>query len=95
MEDINIDHLAQLARLELSEDEKRRFEKDIPAILEYVGKLAEVNTSDVQTKAYVTDLKNVFVEDEVNSTTGDDRSAVIESFPKKSGDALEVPAVFE
>jgi len=91
--DINIDHVAKLARLKLTQEEKDLFSKQLPAILDYVAKLQEVDTSNVDPKAYLTDATNVFRPDEP-STDKAERDAAVQAFPKKTGDALEVPGVF-
>ena len=91
--EIDIDHVAKLARLKLSKAEHDTLEAQLPNIVAYVGKLAEVNTNDVDARAYLTDAVNVFRADEpvVNE---DIRQAIIDQFPKKAADALEVPGVF-
>ena len=93
-ERIKVDHVAKLARIELSEEERKTLETDLPAIVAYVDKLQEVDTSNVETREYLTDLQNQFRADEVNMDA-QERERVIKAFPKKTGDALDVPAVFE
>jgi aspartyl-tRNA(Asn)/glutamyl-tRNA(Gln) amidotransferase subunit C len=92
--DIDISHVAKLARLKLTEAEQKALAEQLPEIVNYIAKLQEVNTNDVDARAYLTDATNVFREDEVGSTI-DERDAVVAGFPKKGGDALEVPGVFE
>ncbi len=91
--DIDLDHIAKLARLRLTDDEKATLSKQLPAIVEYIAKLQEVNTTGVDAKAYLTDATNVLRTDKVTSTTAE-RDAVVKSFPKQTGEALEVPGVF-
>lgn len=92
--DIDISHVAKLARLKLTEAEQKTLAEQLPGIVDYIAKLQEVNTNDVDARAYLTDATNVFREDEVGSTI-EERNAVVGGFPKKGGDALEVPGVFE
>ncbi len=92
--DIDISHVAKLARLKLTEAEQKNLAEQLPGIVDYIAKLQEVNTNDIDARAYLTDATNVFREDEVTSTTAG-RDAVVAGFPKKGGDALEVPGVFE
>jgi aspartyl-tRNA(Asn)/glutamyl-tRNA(Gln) amidotransferase subunit C len=94
MNDISIDHLAKLARIRVTDDEKKALEKDLPAILDYISKLQEVDTSQIEVNAYLTNARNIFREDNISADESEKR-AIIESFPKKTGNALEVPAVFE
>jgi aspartyl-tRNA(Asn)/glutamyl-tRNA(Gln) amidotransferase subunit C len=57
-------HVARLARLELSEDEVSRFQEQLSAILEAVGKVAELDLSDVEPTAHPLDLANVWADDQ-------------------------------
>lgn len=56
-------HIAKLARLQLSEEEVEKFTTELTAILQYVEKLNEVNTDDVEPTAQATDLRNVLRSD--------------------------------
>ena len=57
-------HVAGLARLDLTEEEIERFREQLNAILEAVGKVAELDLSDVAPTAHPLDLVNVWAEDE-------------------------------
>ncbi|TSC80623.1 MAG: aspartyl-tRNA(Asn)/glutamyl-tRNA (Gln) amidotransferase subunit C [Candidatus Peregrinibacteria bacterium Gr01-1014_25] len=56
-------HIAQLARLQLTEDEVRRFPQQLTSILQYVDMLKEVDTSAVEATSQVTGLENALRED--------------------------------
>lgn len=56
-------HIAKLARLKLSDEEVKKFTKEMDAILRYIEMLNEVNTENVEPTAQVTGLTNVFRED--------------------------------
>jgi len=58
-----IEKIAQLARINLSEAEKQTIAAQLSSILDYVAKLNELNTDDVQPLASALDLHNVFRED--------------------------------
>lgn len=90
---IDIDRLATLAKLRLTDEEKAMLQRQLPDILEYISKLQEVDTSNVDAKAYLTDAVNVLREDVVTSSL-DERDAVVAAFPKSVGNAMEVPGVF-
>ena len=92
--EFDIDKVAKLSNLELSDEERAELSEQLPSIMAYVSKLHEVDTSGADPSAYLTKEKNVFREDEVIMDE-DERARVIDNFPKKTGDALEVPAVFE
>lgn len=92
--EFDIDHIAKLSRLELSDEDRSKLSEDLPSILAYISKLHEVDTSEIFAKNYLTEEKNVFREDEVLQDE-DERKRVIGNFPKETGEMLEVPAVFE
>lgn len=93
--DINLDHIAKLAKLRLTAEEKNMMEPQIPAILDFVSKLQEINTSKIDTKAYVTDAVNVFREDKSVTAQEATKKALLSAFPESAGGALKVPGVFE
>lgn len=61
----DIVYLAQLARLELSDQEIETFQKELSAILKYVEQLQTVDTADLEATTQVTGLTNVMREDTV------------------------------
>ena len=91
--DIDINRLATLAKLQLTEDEKAMLERQLPDILEYISKLQEVDTSGVDARAYLTDAVNV-LRDDIITSTREERDAVVAAFPRQVGGAMEVPGVF-
>jgi len=58
-------HLAQLARISLSDDEVNEFSEELSAILQYVEQLSSVDVSDLEPTNQVTGLTNVMRDDEV------------------------------
>ena len=93
--EFDIDHIAKLAMLDLNDEERAMFAEQLPSIVAYVSKLSEVDTDGVDSSAYISDLHNVMREDKQVRSTDELRSDLVKSFPKESGDALEVPAIFE
>jgi len=61
----DVRHLAQLSSLQLSDEEVSALQQDIGGILNYVQQLSELNTEGVEPTYQVTDLENVWREDEV------------------------------
>lgn len=61
---INISHVAKLANLPLNDEEKNIFEKQLSSVLEYINKLSEVDTENIEETSQVTGLENVLREDE-------------------------------
>lgn len=68
-----IEHIAQLSRLDLSEEEKDKFGPQLDAILEYINQLNEVDTSKIESTAQVSGLVDVWRADAVDDW---DRSEV-------------------
>ncbi len=63
---INVPHVAKLANLDLNDDEIAKFEKQLSAVLDYIKKLSEVDTENVEPTSQVTGLENVTREDTVS-----------------------------
>jgi aspartyl-tRNA(Asn)/glutamyl-tRNA(Gln) amidotransferase subunit C len=59
-----VEHVARLARLALTEEEVERFREQLSAILEAVGKVGELDLAEVEPTSHPLDLVNVFGEDE-------------------------------
>jgi aspartyl-tRNA(Asn)/glutamyl-tRNA(Gln) amidotransferase subunit C len=82
----DIKNLAELARLELTEEETGDLQKDMSSILEYVGHIAAVS-ADIQVR--VPENHNVMREDTPrvdNDPMAGKRDAVVAAFPKREGD---------
>ena len=60
-----VEHVARLARLELSEDEIEQFSPQLSSILDYMDKLNELRTTGVEPTSQVIPVTNVFREDEI------------------------------
>ena len=65
-----IEHIAKLARLRLTDDEQTKMTKELGMILTYVEKLNEVDTTGVEPTAQVTGLENIFRKDAVGEQLG-------------------------
>jgi aspartyl/glutamyl-tRNA(Asn/Gln) amidotransferase C subunit len=89
----DIETIAKLSRLNLSDEEKASFETQLPSIVAYVSKLSEVDISTIEAKDYFTEQVNAFEPDEVKRCEEEIRDAIVDGFPQKTGGALEVPAV--
>lgn len=93
--EFNVDNVAKLAMLDLTDEQRTLFSEQLPSIMAYVSKLHEVDTSEISSSAYLTDLENVMQSDEAIDSSEDLRKDLINAFPVNKGDALEVPAIFE
>lgn len=90
---IDLDRVAKLAKLHLTDEEKNKLGGQLSSILDYVAQLTEVPLDSTDALAYMTDEKNVVRTDEIKAYSGE-RDAVVGAFPKAAADALEVPGVF-
>jgi aspartyl-tRNA(Asn)/glutamyl-tRNA(Gln) amidotransferase subunit C len=83
-------HVARLARLELSDEELDRFAEQLSAILDAVGKVAELELDGVDPTSHPLDLVNVWAEDEPKPCLGVDEA--LANAPDREGDSFRVPA---
>ena len=82
-------HVASLARLALTEDELERFGEQLDAILEAVGKVAELDLADVPPTSHPLDLVNVFADDEPRPSL--ERDGALANAPQAEDGAFRVP----
>ena len=61
----DVEHVAKLARLELTEEEKELYTKQLGDVLKYVDQMNEVDTSNVKPMSHAIDFVNVMREDKV------------------------------
>lgn len=88
-----IEYVGILAKLELSEEEREQAKKDMGRMLDYIDKLNELETDDVEPMSHIFDVNNVFREDIV--TNGDDREQMLANAPEKKDGTYMVPKTFE
>ena len=62
--DLDVGYVSKLARLNLSDDETKLFQKQLADVLKYAEKLSEVDVSHVEAAAHAVPMFNVFREDE-------------------------------
>ena len=79
-----IQHVAELARLKLTEKEIDKFSKQLKEVLEAFSKLDEVNTKDVKELIQPIELKNVMREDVVEESLSQEK-ALSQTELKKDG----------
>ncbi|MEK7554698.1 MAG: Asp-tRNA(Asn)/Glu-tRNA(Gln) amidotransferase subunit GatC [Patescibacteria group bacterium] len=91
-----LEHLAELARIELHEKEKEKLIVDLGNILKHFEELKALNTDGVEPLTGGTSEKNVLREDaDLGRPFGVEPGKLIEAFPDREGDYLKVPPVFE
>ena len=88
-----VQKIAQLSRLALTDAEVAKFQTQLSDILDFVAQLQEVDTAGVEPLHQVGEHTSVVRSDEVNQNT--DRELLLDSAPKRHGDYVETLAVFE
>ena len=91
--ELNIDRVAELARLNLKPEEKQKLAQDLGAILDYVKKLEKLDTSKVEPTSHVLNMENVFRADTVQSS--DAAQKALEHAPLADGHFFKVPKIIE
>lgn len=91
--DETIEYVSILAKLELSEEEKKQAKKDMEEMLKFIDMLNELDTEGAEPMSHVFPINNVFREDIV--INGDDRENIIANAPAKKDGSFKVPKTVE
>lgn len=86
-------HVANLARLALTEDEVNRLQYELGRILEYFQQLQQLDTGDVPTTSHVLPMVNVLREDTVGESLP--QSDVLANAPDQVEGFFRVPRIIE
>jgi aspartyl-tRNA(Asn)/glutamyl-tRNA(Gln) amidotransferase subunit C len=89
----DVEYVAGLAQLTLDEAEKERLVEELGAILEYMDKLNELDTSAIEPMMHVLAIQNVMREDEVTASL--DRDTALANAPKTDGAYFLVPRILD
>ena len=87
----DVEHVAYLARLGLTEEELARLEGQLNHILEQYAKLAELDTDAIPPTAQTIELENILREDVVLPSLP--HEAALANAPERDGDFFVVPAI--
>lgn len=87
----DVEHVAWLARLALTDEEKDMFTRQLSQILEHAGKIAELDTSKIPPTSHVLPVKNVFREDETRPCLS--REEALSNAPAKERGMLKIPKI--
>lgn len=88
-----VKHIAELARLDLSEEEITKYGEQLTGILTFVEQLQEVNTDDVEPTAQVTGMENIFREDEVEAWDKKEVADALEQAPELEDGQIKVKRI--
>jgi len=88
-----VEHLAKLARIELSAEQQKNFSNQLTDILKYVKKLSAVDTKNIPPTSYLSLLKNITRRDEIKPNTQSEK--LIAAAPEKKDGCVKVKAVLK
>ncbi|MFN2543751.1 MAG: Asp-tRNA(Asn)/Glu-tRNA(Gln) amidotransferase subunit GatC [Actinomycetota bacterium] len=91
--EIDIDHVARLARLELTDEEKARLREQLGVILEAAARVQEVAADDVPPTSYAIPRSNVLRHDEPKPSL--QREDALAGAPEVEADRFKVPRIVE
>lgn len=91
--DIDVNYVANLARIHLTEEETSLFQGQMEQIVEYVKKIGELDLSGVEAASHTYPVFNVYRADEVKP--GLDRESVLKNAPASNEEQFVVPKIVE
>jgi aspartyl-tRNA(Asn)/glutamyl-tRNA(Gln) amidotransferase subunit C len=91
--EIDVEHVARLARLELTAEEKERFARQLALILDHAEKVREVAAEDVPPTSHPVPRSNVYRRDEPQPTLS--REEALAGAPEIEADRFKVPRIVE
>ena len=83
--------LSELCRIQLTDAEIEKFQKELTSVLDYASELQKVDTTGVEEISQVTGLSNVVRED--RERLSELRDAIIERFPERKDDFLKIKSI--
>ncbi|MDD4332955.1 MAG: Asp-tRNA(Asn)/Glu-tRNA(Gln) amidotransferase subunit GatC [Patescibacteria group bacterium] len=90
-----IQHIANLARLDLTEEELEKYGSQLSNVLSYIDQLKEVDVTDTEPTAQVTGLKNVFRSDEIGEWNKKEVEDALNQAPDFENGQYKVKRVLE
>ncbi len=92
-EGMDINYVAHLARIDLTEEETTLFQGQLEQVLHYVEQLDEIDVSGVEPTAHAFPVYNILRKDEMGQSLG--HSAVIANAPAASDGEIRVPKIID
>ena len=92
-----VEKIAELARLGISEEEKEKFAEDLSLVLGYVDKLSEVNVEKVEPMTGGTNLESIMRKDDESKDFADDemKAEILNAAPNKESGYFKVPSILK
>ena len=91
--EIDVEHVARLARLALAPEEKERFGRQLALILEHAERVREIAAEDVPPTSHPVPRSNVYRRDEPSPSLAKDEA--LAGAPEVEGDRFKVPRIVE
>lgn len=88
-----VEKIANLARIGLSEEELERYRKDLSEILDYVAKLKEVNVDNIEPTSHSVTINNVLRQDKVQIESSEVIEAMLEQAPDTNEGFIKTKAI--
>jgi len=88
-----VDHIAHLARLEFKGDAKIAIRQVLSRIIQFIDKLSEIDTGNVEPLIFMSDEVNVLREDVAHETLS--QAEALKNAPKKDSDYFRIPKVLD
>lgn len=89
----DVEHAAKLARIEITANEKEIYSKQLSSILEYVDKLNEIDTENIDPVTHTSGLNSIMRADVVHGCNV--QEDLIEAAPESEKDMIKVKAVLK
>ena len=92
-----VQHIAKLARLGLTEKEIAKYQKELSSILDYIEKLKEVDVSDVEPTSHPIKMENVIRKDEtrLNGASAGEAEKLLDLMPESKDGFLKVKSILK
>jgi aspartyl-tRNA(Asn)/glutamyl-tRNA(Gln) amidotransferase subunit C len=88
-----VEHVARLARLELTDEEIELFREQLSAVLERATRIQSLDLEELPPTSHPVDLRNVWREDVV--VTPEESDAILANAPQSEGRFFRVPRILE
>ena len=88
-----VEHLAHLSRLDFDDDSKEKMKFDFEKMLDFVAKLEEVDTANVEPLSYMSSELNVLRDDKVEQVLTQEQA--LQNAPANDTDYIRIPKVID
>lgn len=88
-----VQHIANLARIGLTDEEIGKYQKDLSSILEYFKQLEEVDTEGVEPIGHITGVVNRYRVDKVKGCGAEEREQIMQNLPGEKDGYIKVKSI--